>query len=250
MDQSNMQVNECIGEDLIGSDGERIGKIQEIYMDEQTNQPEWFAVKTGLFGNSLSFVPLSEANWTEEGITVRFSKSQVKDAPRAEADGRLSEDEEASLYDHYGMQYGEQRSDSMLPEGRADSSTDDAMTRSEEELVTGTRRQETGKARLKKWVETENVNVTVPIQRERARLVTEPITGENRDEAMRGPDFRENEYEETLYEEEPVVEKKAVPKERVRLEKDTVAEQREVAADVRKERIETEGDIDADERQR
>jgi stress response protein YsnF len=250
---TEMTVNECIGEKLVGTDGGRIGKITDVYMDDQTGQPEWFAVATGLFGSHVSFVPIQGTSWTEEGISVPFTKADVKDAPHAEPDGQLTQDEEAALYSHYGLSYSERRSASGLPEGdtpKAEKQArgDNAMTRSEEELVTGTRREPAQQVRLKKYVETEHVNITVPVKRERARLVTEPITDENRDEAMRGPDIRESTHEETLYEEEPVVGKRTVPKERVRLEKETVTDEREVAADLRKERIETEGDIEEKKR--
>jgi stress response protein YsnF len=255
MTQFDVPVDSVIGQKLVDTDGDKIGGIEDVYMDAQTGRPEWFAVKTGLFGTRVSFVPTVNAYRADDGFAVPYTKSHVKDAPRCEPDGALSEDEEATLYDHYGLRYSEQRSSSGLPEGQTGRSTygksasaggtsDAAMTRSEEELVAGKRQQATGRARLVKYVETEHRNVTVPIQRERARLVTEPITGENRDEAMSGADIRDNVHEETLYEEEPVVEKRAVPKERVRLEKDTDVEEREVGADLRKEKIRTEGDVD------
>ena len=126
--------------------------------------------------------------------------------------------------------------------------TDNAMTRSEEELSVDKRRHEAGRARLRKWVETEHVQFTVPVQREVARVVTEPITDANRDRALDGPDITEDDHEIVLSEEEVVVDKNVVPKERVRLESETVTEQKQVAADLRKEHLDVEGDVD--ERQR
>jgi stress response protein YsnF len=247
----NMTVDECVGRTLVAPDGQKIGEIREVYLDDDTKQPEWFAVKTGLFGTRLSFVPVAQASWHEDDIAVPYDKSKVKDAPNAEADGQLSEEEEASLYRHYGLGYGEDRSDSGLPQnergGRSDT-TDSAMTRSEEELVAGKRSREAGRVRLVKYVETEHRTVTVPIRRERAKLVTEPITEANRDAAMRGPEISEGVHEETLMEEEPVVETRSVPKERVRLEKESETDEREVAADLRKERITTEGDVETQRR--
>jgi uncharacterized protein (TIGR02271 family) len=115
------------------------------------------------------------------------------------------------------------------------------MTRSEEELRVGTARQEWGRVRLRKWVETEQVSQTVPVAREEARVEREPITDANVEQAMAGPDFTEAEHEVVLEEERPVVDKRAVPKERVRVDKDTVTEEREVAGEVRRERVEVEG---------
>lgn len=119
--------------------------------------------------------------------------------------------------------------------------TDEAMTRSEEELRVGTRQRETGRARLRKYIVTEQVTKTVPVQREEVRIEREPITEANRGAAMGGSDLTEEEHEVTLHEEEPVVEKRVVPKERVRLDKETTAEEREVSEEIRKEQIETEG---------
>ncbi len=179
-------------------------------------------------------------------MRLPFSKDQVKDAPSADADGQLSMDEEARLYEHYGMAYSDAPSDTGLPtDGGAPpqtTGTDDAMTRSEEELRVGTRQRQAGRARLRKWVETEHVSTTVPVAREEVRIEREPITEGNVDKALRGPKITEAVHEVTLMEEEAVAATETVPKERIRMEKDTVVEQEEVGADLRKERVEAEVD--------
>jgi uncharacterized protein (TIGR02271 family) len=91
-------------------------------------------------------------------------------------------------------------------------------------------------------VVTETQQVRVPVQREEVRVEREPITDANRDAATSGPAISEEEHEVTLWEETPVVEKRAVPKERVRLDTDTVTEDRQVSEEVRKEHIEVDGD--------
>ena len=116
------------------------------------------------------------------------------------------------------------------------------MTRSEEELHVGTERREAGRGRLRKYVVTENVTKTVPVQREELRIEREPITDANRDDAVDGPAISEEEHEVVLHEEVPVVEKQTVPQERVRLEKDAHTDEETVTAELRKERIETDGD--------
>jgi uncharacterized protein (TIGR02271 family) len=249
------------GQDLSAADGEKIGSLDEIYLDRQTGEPEWALVKTGMFGSKSTFVPLRDAREQDGTLRVRFDKATVKDAPKMDADGELSQREEAELYRYYGMDYSESRSDSGLPESGAPSDstpdstrggvgndvsgreTDDAMTRSEEELRVGTTERETGRARLRKYVVTENVTETVPVQREEVRVEREPITDANRDAATSGADLSEEEHEVVLHEEEVVVDKRAVPKERVRLDKDTVTEQREVSEDIRSEQVEL---IDSD----
>jgi uncharacterized protein (TIGR02271 family) len=243
------------GGTVVDRDGDKIGSIDEVYMDQETGQPEWLAVKTGLFGSRLSFVPLAEATRSGDEVRVPYEKSQVKDAPSVDPDGELSQQEEASLYSHYGLGYGESRSDTGLPTGElpdegavggdlSEPTTDDAMTRSEEELNVGTRERAAGRLRLRKWVETEPVQTTVEVRREKARIEREPITDENIGDAMDGPEISEDAHEVTLYAEEPVVEKRVVPKERVRATTETVTDQAEISDEVRKERIEPEGDAD------
>ncbi|HZA04950.1 MAG TPA: PRC and DUF2382 domain-containing protein [Propionibacteriaceae bacterium] len=122
--------------------------------------------------------------------------------------------------------------------------TDDAMTRSEERLNVGTQSREAGRARLRKYVTTENVQQTVPVQREEVRVEREPITDANIGNATSGPAISEEEHEVVLHEERPVVEKEAVPVERVRLDTETVTDEVTVSDEVRKEQIDT--DVDAD----
>jgi uncharacterized protein (TIGR02271 family) len=396
------------GRTLVDADGDKIGKVEDIYLDRQSGDPEWVAVKTGLFGTRVSFVPIRDATATGDEVRVAHSKDKVKDAPNIEADGELSPDEERVLYEHYGREdYGdwthesEDRSERGLgleargddrstgeagttetgtadtgtaaagttdaantgtaetgttgttetgtaetgttgtaetgtadarttdtgTTGTADTGTtetgagsgttaagptgvaaderdgesygregvsgqetgregvggggaagetsgregdagqagapgttaaaaggaaagaaagqagDDAMTRSEEELAVGTQRRETGRARLRKFVVTEDVKETVPVQREELRVEREPITDDNIEQATQGPDISEAEHEITLHAEEPVAEKQTVPKERVRLDKDVHTGEQTVADEVRKERIEREGDV-------
>jgi uncharacterized protein (TIGR02271 family) len=176
--------------------------------------------------------------------------------------GHLDQSEERRLYDHYGMTYSERSSDSGLPEGgttgttgtsdtrgtvghdTSGPTTDDAMTRSEERLDVGTTSQEAGRARLRKYVTTEEETVTVPVKKERAVIETEPITGSDRDQALSGPAISEEEHEVVLKEERPVVGKTAEPVERVRLGKETVTDEETVSEEVRKEHIEVDGDVE------
>jgi uncharacterized protein (TIGR02271 family) len=258
MTHTESAVAEWRGRNAVDSAGDKIGSIDEIYMDTQTGKPEWLAVKTGMFGSKVSFVPIAEASDADGDVRIPYDKQQVKDAPTAEADGQLSQEEEAALYSHYGLDYSEAHSDSGLPEGQGreavgrDTSgptTDDAMTRSEEELRVGKTQRESGRARLRKYVVTEQVQQTVPVQREEVRIEREPITDANVGDAKAGPAISEEEHEVVLHEEEVVTEKRAIPKERVRLDKETVTEDQKVTEEVRKEQIEAEGDT-ADSRGR
>ena len=240
------------GQTMVGSGGDKIGKIEEIYVDHETEQPEWALVHTGMFGSQATFVPIADATTHGDEVQVPFDTAEIKDAPKVDADGELSQVDAAALYSHYGLEYAESVPDS----GPADSTNGDsvgndvsgresdaAMTRSEEELRVGTTQRETGRARLRKHIVTENVTRTVPVQREEVRVEREPITDANRHAPTSGAELSEDEHEVVLHEEQVVVDKTAVPKERVRLDKDTITEQHSVSEQIRKEQIEH---IDAD----
>jgi uncharacterized protein (TIGR02271 family) len=240
-------VSDLTGRTVIDPDGDKVGTVFDVYIDNETDQPESLAITTGLFGTKVSFAPIAGATLVDDDLQIGYATDVVKDAPKADADGQLSPDEEAALYAHYGrpnVSQGRSEDRTVGGEGRNTSSpeTDDAMTRSEEELDVSTRSQQVGKARLRKWVETENVQMTVPIRREKARLVTEPITDDNRDQALAGDDLSSDEHEITLSEEVVDVNKHVVPKERVRLETDVETREVTVDEDVRKERIEMDND--------
>jgi uncharacterized protein (TIGR02271 family) len=250
---------------VIDAKGNKIGGVGQVYLDDQTGEPNWVTVKTGLFGTSESFVPLSGASLAGSDIVVTYDKDTIKDAPRVDADGDITPEEEDSLYSYYGLggagttgdrgaaydqgagydaatgYDGGADRDATVGHDTSGPTTDDAMTLSEERLRVGTQSREAGRARLRKYVVTENVTQTVPVSREEVRIEREPITDANRDQAMSGPAISEEEHEVVLREERPVVEKEAVPVERVRLDTETVTDEVTVNEEVRKEQIETDG---------
>jgi uncharacterized protein (TIGR02271 family) len=267
------EINRVNGQDVYDTDGDKIGTAGQVYVDDETGKPEWVTVRTGLFGSRESFVPLADASVTDDRVTVPYSKAFVEDAPNLDDDGHLSPEEERQLYAYYGRgddtsetgqgvagvdddrsrsaaggfgDTGGRRADvDDSRRGVADTegtdvsgqSTDDAMTVSEERLNVGTERREAGRARLRKYVVTENVTQTVPVQREEVRVEREPITDANAGDALSGPEISEEEHEVVLHEERPVVDTEAVPVERVRLDTETVTEQETVGGEVRKERV-------------
>ncbi|MCZ2837970.1 PRC and DUF2382 domain-containing protein [Modestobacter sp. VKM Ac-2985] len=266
-------LDRVIGADVIDADGNKIGTASEVFLDDQSGNPEWVTVKTGMFGTKESFVPIRDADLTGDGLRVPVSKDAVKDAPRIDSDGHLSPDEESQLYRHYNMtenSVARTETDVTRTEtttgvaaGTTDTdanrhgtvghdtsgpTTDDAMTLSEERVNVGTQNVETGRARLRKYVVTENVSETVPVSHEEVRVEREPITDANRGNALDGPAISEEEHEVTLHAERPVVEKEAVPVERVRLDKETVTEQQQVSETVRKEQVDTDEVTDTNRR--
>lgn len=261
------------GATVHGSDGAKLGKVDAIYFDNDSNKPEWAAVKSGLFGNHVSLVPLQQGDWDGSTLTVPFDKNALQGAPHHDPDTELSPTDEDDLYRHYGMtstggtptgnQDGDRtgfpkhstadgdrrdRSGDTEIQGRDTSgpTTDEAMTRSEEQLHVGTEQRESGRARLRKHIVTENVSTTVPVSHEEVTLEREPITEANRGDAMAGGDLSEETHEVTLTEQRAVAEKDVVPVERVRLGTETVTEQQQVDETLRKEVIDTEGTDGAD----
>ncbi len=229
----------------------KIGTIEDVYVNDATAQPEWLAIKTGLFGTKLTFAPLSGAHGHGDDVVVPYDAQVVSEAPNADEPDHLGSDEVLALYDYYDRlgrtdtsAESDDRSARRGPQGDDTSrpQTDDAMTRSEEQLDVSKRTRQAGTARLRKWIETEDVEIRVPVRREKARMVTEPITDANRDRAISGGDLTTEEHEVILNEEVVDVNKRVVPKERVRLETETETEEVAVDDTVRKERIDFDHD--------
>jgi len=255
------------GVDVNGAGGEKLGKAEEIYLDNETSKPEWAAVKTGLFGSHVSLVPLSAADWAGGVLTVPFTKDKVKGAPNHDPGREISADDEVELFTYYGIPYGGDTvtatggpgqgqtggtdvgyTDTTATTGTTgtvghDTSgpmTDDAMTRSEERVHVGVQRREAGRARLRKFITTETVSQTVPVSHEEVVLEREPITEANMGQALSGGDLTTEEHEVILHADTAVVEKETVPVERIRVGTRDVVEEQTVSAEVRKENIEVE----------
>jgi hypothetical protein len=94
------------GKQLVDWDGERIGKLEDVYVDVETDEPMFGTVKEGLVGRHLTFVPLGGVTIGPDNLQVSVSKEQVKDAPNIETEGdELSQAGESSLYHHYQLNY-------------------------------------------------------------------------------------------------------------------------------------------------
>jgi uncharacterized protein (TIGR02271 family) len=377
------------GANVLSGDGEKIGSLGQVFVDNDEGQPRWATVKTGLFGMSESFVPLDGARTEGGDLVVPYSKDQVKDAPRIDADRPLEPAEEDRLYQHYqldrertyteasaatsdfsappvgarddtgtdrvsasetttpvtaapsgGAGYdtttptpsaqrddtgtdrvsanettttpvtaapsgaagydttpsaqrddtatptptarlddtaptGSMGYDATAPAPRDDTGTDgisasettappvatadydttaptgsaEAATGSEKRPDVGTEQPATGRARLRKYVTTETVTGTVPVQREEVRIEREPITEENRDEVLNRAD-KDDQGDVILHEERIVVTKETVPVERIHIGTETVTDEVTINEEVRKEHLDTEGEEGTEESRR
>ncbi|MFG1695239.1 DUF2382 domain-containing protein [Nonomuraea sp. NPDC049309] len=368
----NTEIRNLLDCHVVGSDGQPIGKVGQVYLNDRSGEPEWVTVRTGFFGMKQTFVPLQDARRSGEELRVPFDKEMIKGAPSIDVDGRLSLDEEADLYSYYGMQPadvprqrtadspegmaaggqgllgrpaatdtdrpgGLEDSDRLigdtpdrtdkpgfmsggtgepgLASGRADETgftsdepgftagradepgfasgradepgfmpggpvtgmrsdmpgettgmrddmsgdlRDDVpgerargfagetgggfaedrdidMTRSEEQLHIGKESRESGRVRLHKYVETEDVQETVPLSHEEIVIEREDI----RDAGLSGPyEIGAEDREMILHEERPVIGKETVPVERIHVYKRDVQSEEVVEGQIRKERLE------------
>ena len=229
------ELQDMEGQTAVDVNGAKLGKIGQIYVDDRTGQPLWVTITTGMFGTKQSFAPLHGSRPDGGDLHLAVTKDMVTDAPGVEADGHIEDSENEALYTYYDGYLGGR--DGIQGHDTSGPATDDAMTRSEERLHVGTEQADAGRARLRKYVVTENVTQTVPVSHEEVRLEREPVTDANRGAATSGSDISEDEHEVTLRAERPVVNKETVPVERVRLGTETVTEDHEVSETLRKEQI-------------
>lgn len=230
------------------SNGDKVGSLGQIYLDDQTGEPSWATVNTGLFGMSESFVSLEGASLRGDDLHVGYTKDQINDAPNIDEDNHLDPAEEDRLYEYYARQgsgYSDISRDAQqdnVKDVAHDGSDDESMTLSEERVEVGTESHETGRVRLRKYVVTENVTKTVPVQREEVRVERIPLDEDSRAGHIDDGD----ELEVTLHEEKAVINKDTVAVEEVRLSKETVTDQETVNTEVRKEQVDTDTDVDTD----
>jgi uncharacterized protein (TIGR02271 family) len=250
------QISTIVGRNVYDRGGDKIGSVGQVWADA-AGMPTWASVNTGLFGMKETMIPLQTADLQSDRLVVPFEKSHVKDAPNVDASHNepLSEAEVDRLYRHYGLSWDDSYNAYQAGAAASNASytgttgydtgydtsgatTDNAMTRSEERLKVGTQTEQVGRARLRKYVVTEQQQISVPVSHEEVRLEREPITDANAAAAYSGAEITESEHEVTLRAERAVVHTEAVPVERVRLGKETVTEHETVTGTVRKEQIE------------
>lgn len=224
------------GATVIDPSGAKLGPVQEIFLDDQTRKPEWVAVKAG---RTPVLVPLAGASQSGSELKVPYPKEKIQSTPKINPGDHIDQATEQKLYSHYGLGYSESRSDSGLPEGAATGTGQEqgSVVRSEEELNVGKAPVQAGQVRLRKYVENEPVTANVELQQEVARVEREAIN-----QPVSGAEIGEDTVEVDLHAERPVVEKQAIAKERVSLDKDVETETAQVSDQLRKERVEVDGE--------
>ncbi|HEX8099801.1 MAG TPA: PRC and DUF2382 domain-containing protein [Actinomycetota bacterium] len=217
------------GTPVYSSDGAQVGKVEEIFYDDDTGQPEWIGIGTGFLGTKRVLVPVAGAEAMDDRFTLAFTKEHVAGAPDIDED-EISRGTEEELYAYFGLQGEGVPADHPADEARAAS-----VTRSEEQMVIGKQTVPAGRVRLRKWVETEPVTADVEVAGERAYVEREPIN-----EPVADVEMGEEEVDVPLVAEEPVVGKRTVAKERVSVEKEVEVGRKTVTGEVSKEHVDVE----------
>ena len=267
---SEREVTAAVGTTAYGVDGDKLGTVEHFFLDDRTGAPTWVTVSTGLFGTRHSIVPAVDATFAEGGLRIPVTAEAVKAAPHLAGD-HLDPGEEEELRRHYGVAGAlppvpppapspsptagatdatvEVPAVAPLPPPDAGrhraGSADGAMTRSEEQLRVGTERVATTRARLVKYVVTEEVQITVPVRREEIRVEQVPLNADDADWAGESLDVPGQAGgraqglpdEIVLHTERPVVSVEVVPVERVRLRTEIVEGQERVTEQVQREQI-------------
>ena len=105
-EDANWSVAEWHGKMLVDRDREKIGKLQDVYVDVETDEPQFATVKEGFIGRHLTFVPLGGITVGPNDLQVTVTTDQVKAAPDIEQHGEeLSQADESALYHHFELNY-------------------------------------------------------------------------------------------------------------------------------------------------
>jgi hypothetical protein len=99
------------GRTAVDKDGAKLGKIGQVYVDDQSGQPLWVTISTGMFGTKESFAPLYGARTSGDNLQLAVTKDMVKDAPGVEADGHIGDSENDALYEYYAGHLGDSGQD-------------------------------------------------------------------------------------------------------------------------------------------
>jgi len=256
-------------------DGDKVGGVKDVYVNDTTGQPDFVSVNHGLFGGGDSIVPLRGHTLRDGELHLAFPKERIEDAPDLDENGHLTTEDQEAFYRHYGLtetqdvttyetnnagyaagagaaagagyaagerEVETERRDFVDADRNVDNNGE--IIRSEEQLNVSKDRVETGQVRLRKYVVNETETVEVPVEREEVRVVREPIT--DADRANYDGNIGEQEASVTLHEDRVNVSKESVPVEKVSLQKDTVQDTERVTEEVRKERFETDGIVEGD----
>ena len=232
------------GKTAVDARGDKIGSVGQVYLNDETGQPDWITVNTGMFGTKEHFAPLYGSSFDGDRLVLPYGKDVVKDAPDVADAAHLDGDEQQSLYAYYDQYMGagtgyQTETTGGEAKAKGTGNAEGYLTRSEEQLRVGTQRVAAGRAGIRKFVVTEQQTVTVPVSHDEVRVVREPLQP---GDSVDGSTIGEDSIDVALMQDEVRVDKQVVGVEKVRLATETVTEQQEVTEAVRKEQVEVTGD--------
>ena len=152
------------GRTVCDREGDELGTLSALYLDNETQLPAWAGVKRGRLRKTETIVPLGDAAEVGDVLQIPYDRAQFDDAPDIDPDVALTAEEERLLHEHYGREWS----------APSDEEPDTAMTRSEEEVSVGKKTVKAERVRLKKVVVEDEVTETVPVRREVIRLEEDP----------------------------------------------------------------------------
>ncbi|WIE82568.1 PRC and DUF2382 domain-containing protein [Curtobacterium sp. MCPF17_021] len=233
IDSTNL--NSVFGAQVTDPDGAKVGTVKQVYVDQHDGHPLFASVSTGLFGRSESFVPLEGADLSGDELHVAYGKDQIKDAPRVEGDGELSDEEQDRVFDHYGIGGGQQAGQGAGQQTGGSSDATGATPGTDPELTAGAAGRDTSASAGQGPSASAGQGASASAGQDLTRSAGHDTSGPDTDDAM------------TRSEERLEVGTEQVPAGRVRLRKHVVTEQRNVTVPVQHEelRVETEPITDA-----
>ena len=266
-------------------DGDKVGGVKDVYVNDTTGQPDFVSVNHGLFGGGDSIVPLRGHTLRDGELHLAFQKDRIEDAPDLDENGHLTTEDQDAFYRHYGLENtqdvttyetgnrfaetgaagaagaagagagyaaGERNVETDVDTERRDVvDADRRDVADNDEIIRSEEQLNVSKDR----VETGEVRLRKYVVNE-TENVEVPVEREevrvvrepitDADRANYDGNIGEQEASVTLSEDRVNVSKESVPVEKVSLEKDTVRDTETVSEDVRKERFETDGVVEGD----
>jgi uncharacterized protein (TIGR02271 family) len=227
--------NDWLGSPVADPAVGRFGTLTELFVGKSSGAPEFGVVALGN-GEERVVVPLAGARREADGVVLPFPAERVLAAPRMQSDvDEIPSEVGQIILDHFGVQ-----TDATTPMAPVHEDEDVEVTLSEEQLAVETRAVATERVRVRKHVVTEEVTVTVTLRREELVIEREPVAGTSHQASETGFPLAEgggDDVEFVLHAEEPVVTKRVVPVERVRVNRNTITEERRISDTVRRERV-------------
>ncbi|HHU66837.1 PRC-barrel domain-containing protein [Corynebacterium sp.] len=99
----NRNIADLVTATAFDRDGEKLGSVTEVYINDTTGQPDFVEVAHGLFGMDSSIVPLRGHRLDGENLQLAFSKDLIKDAPDIDDEAHLSDEEQERINAHFGL---------------------------------------------------------------------------------------------------------------------------------------------------